>query len=152
MSILFSAITAGAMYWLDANQIGSIFALGIISEFGAGIMPILFFAMLGDAADYSEYKNGRRATGLIFSAGTFAMIFGGGVAAAITLMVLNMYNYDGQILVKTTEMLEGIKLNMSIIPAVFVLFGSVALFFYPLRMKKMKTIELALEERRKQVK
>lgn len=140
------------MYWLDPTQIGGIFALGIISEFGAGIMPILFFAMLGDAADYSEYKNGRRATGLIFSAGTFAMKFGGGVAAAITLMVLNLYNYDGQILVKTAEMLEGIKLNMSMIPAAFVLLGSLVLLFYPLGTKKMKVIEQALQERRKELK
>lgn len=151
-SILFSAITAGAMYWLEPTQIGAIFTLGIISEFGAGIMPILFFAMLGDAADYSEYKNGRRATGLIFSAGTFAMKFGGGVAAAITLLVLNMYNYDGQVLVKTAEMLEGIKLNMSIIPAAFILLGTLILLFYPLGTNKMKTIEQALEERRKELK
>ena len=151
ISIVFSAVTAAAMYWLDANQIGSIFTLGIISEFGAGIMPILFFAMLGDAADYSEYKNGRRATGLIYSAGTFAMKFGGGVAGAITLMVLNFYHYDGKILVKTAEMLEGIKLNMSIIPAVFVLVAIVALFFYPLGTKKMKAIEKELEARRKQL-
>ncbi len=151
ISIVFSAVSAAAMYWLDANEIGSIFTLGIISEFGAGIMPILFFAMLGDAADYSEYKNGRRATGLIFSAGTFAMKFGSGVAGAITLMVLNIYHYNGQILEKTAEMLEGIKLNMSIIPAIFVLFALIALFFYPLGTKKMKAIETELETRRKQV-
>lgn len=150
ISILFSAITAGAMYWLDSNQVGMMFFLGISSEFGAGLMPVLFFAMLGDAADYSEYKNGRRATGLIFSAGTFAMKFGGGVAGAITLMVLNIYNYDGKALVKTTEMLEGIKLNMSIVPAVFVLIGVVALWFYPLTSKKMIEIEEGLTAMRKE--
>ena len=148
ISILFSAITAAAMYWLEPNQVSSIFTLGIISEFGAGLMPILFFAMLGDAADYSEYKNGRRATGLIFSAGTFSMKFGGGVAGAITLGVLNFYNYDGKALIKTPEMLEGIKLNMSIIPAVFVLMGVVALLIYPLTSKKMKEIETELEAKR----
>jgi len=79
--------------------------------------------MLGDAADYSEYKNGRRATGLIFSAGTFAMKFGSGVAGAITLAVLNVYNYNGQTTVKTAEMFEGIKLNMSVVPALFVVYG-----------------------------
>lgn len=146
-SIVFSAIAAGAMYFLDSNQIGSIFTLGLISEFGAGIMPILFFAMLGDAADYSEYKNGRRATGLIFSAGTFAMKFGSGVAGAITLMILNIYNYDGKA-EKTLEMLEGIKLNMSIVPALFVLLGVVALIMYPLTEKKMEVIEAKLKERR----
>jgi GPH family glycoside/pentoside/hexuronide:cation symporter len=147
-SIVFSAITAGAMYWLEATQVGSIFILGILSEFGAGLMPVLFFAMLGDAADYSEYKNGRRATGLVFSAGTFAMKFGGGMAGFITLMILNFYNYDGEAAVKTPEMLEGIKLNMSIVPAVFVLVGIPALWYYPLNSKRMKAIEVALEERR----
>ncbi len=149
-SILFSAVFAGAMYWLNPNDIGSIFTLGIISEFGAGLMPILFFAMLGDSADYSELKNGRRATGLIFSAGTFAMKFGSGMAGAITLAVLNLYNYDGQALVKTPEMLEGIKLNMSIVPAVFVLVGVVALLLYPLTPKKMKEVEEKLLIQRKE--
>ena len=136
------------MYWLEANQVGSIFTLGILSEFGAGLMPVLFFAMLGDAADYSEYRNGRRATGLVFSAGTFAMKFGGGMAGFITLMILNYFNYDGEAAVKTPEMLEGIKLNMSIVPALFVLVGVIALWFYPLTSKKMKEIEATLEERR----
>lgn len=148
ISILFSAVTAFAMYWLGPNEIGAIFTLGILSEFGAGLMPILFFAMLGDAADYSEYKNGRRATGLIFSAGTFAMKFGGGVAGAITLAILNLYSYNGKALVKTAEMLEGIKLNMSIVPALFVLIGVVALLLYPLTPNKMKEIELELQKKR----
>lgn len=152
VALLFSAVTAAAMYWLDPTQIGSIFTLGIISEFGAGLTPILFFAMLGDTADYSEYKNGRRATGLIFSAGTFAMKFGSGMAGAITLAVLNLYDYDGQAVHKSAEMLEGIKLNMSIIPAVFVLVGIVALFFYPLTTSKMKEIGAALEVQRKAIK
>ncbi len=148
ISILFSALFAALMYWLPPNAIGQMFALGLLSEFGAGLMPILFFAMLGDSADYSEYVNGRRATGLVFSAGTFAMKFGSGVAGAITLFILNFFNYDGQATVKTAEMLEGIKLNMSIVPAAFVLLGIVALLFYPLTEKKMKEIEIALNERR----
>jgi hypothetical protein len=39
--------------------------IGIGSEFFAAIMPTLFFSMLGDCADYSEWQNDRRATGLI---------------------------------------------------------------------------------------
>jgi len=148
LSILFSAAAAAALYFLAADQIGSIFTLGLISEFGAGIMPVLFFAMLGDAADYSEYKNGRRATGLIFSAGTFAMKFGSGVAGAITLMVLNLYQYDGKAIQKSVEMLEGIKLNMSIVPACFVLVAIIALLLYPLSENKIIEIETELKKRR----
>lgn len=148
LSILFSSFATGAIYWLDATQVGSIFFFGIVAEFGAGLMPILFFAMLGDSADYSEYKNGRRATGLIYSAGTFAMKFGGGVAGAITLAVLNMYNYEGNVAVKTVEMLHGIKLNMSLVPALFVLLAVVALLYYPLTTQKMKEVEQELIKKR----
>ncbi|WP_299158748.1 MFS transporter [uncultured Tenacibaculum sp.] len=148
LSILFSSLATGAIYWLEATQVGSIFFFGIVAEFGAGLMPILFFAMLGDSADYSEYKNGRRATGLIYSAGTFAMKFGGGVAGAITLAVLNMYNYEGNVAVKTVEMLHGIKLNMSLVPALFVLLAVVALLYYPLTTQKMKEVEQELIKKR----
>lgn len=148
LSILFSSLATGAIYWLEATQVGSIFFFGIVAEFGAGLMPILFFAMLGDSADYSEYKNGRRATGLIYSAGTFAMKFGGGVAGAITLAVLNMYNYEGNIAVKTVGMLHGIKLNMSLVPALFVLLAVVALLYYPLTTQKMKEVEQELIKKR----
>jgi len=148
LCILTSAAFAAAMYWLQPHEVGKMFTFGLLSEFGAGIMPVLFFAMLGDAADYSEYENGRRATALVFSAGTFAMKFGSGVAGAITLAILNFYNYDGQAAIKTPEMLEGIRLNMSIIPAVFVLIGIIALLFYPLNKTKMDTIQMELERRR----
>jgi len=148
ISIVFSAIATFSMYWLESNQVGAIFTLGILAEFGTGLMPVLFFAMLGDAADYSEYKNGRRATGLIFSAGTFAMKFGGGVAGALTLAILNYYNYDGKAIVKTTEMLHGIKLNISIVPSLFILLGVIALLMYPLSTNKMEKIEKELEQRR----
>ena len=148
ISILTSSLFAALMYWLPNDAVGMIFSLGILSEFGAGLMPILFFAMLGDSADYSEHKNGRRATGLIFSAGTFAMKFGAGVAGAITLMILNWYNYDGLASVKTAEMLQGIRMNMSLVPAAFVLLGLVAFFFYPLTEAKMKDIQLSLENKR----
>ena len=58
-------------------------------------MPTLYFTMLGDSADYSEWKNGRRATGLIYSAGTFVQKTGGGFAGALVLVVLAGYGYNG---------------------------------------------------------
>lgn len=148
ISILTSAAAAAAMYFLEASDITSIFTLGMLSEFGAGLMPVLFFAMLGDAADDTELRTGTRPTGMIFSAGTFAMKFGSGAAGAITLFVLGIYNYNGDLAVKTTQMLEGIKLNMSIVPAIFVLTGVVLLIIYPLGTKKMNEVENQLNEKR----
>src|ERR1035437_3482682 len=55
--MIFSAITNGLLYFAGSQDITTIFVLGALSEFGAGIMPVLFFTMLGDSADYSEWKN-----------------------------------------------------------------------------------------------
>lgn len=146
--ILFSGLTNGLIYFCSPTGITAIFTLGILSEFGAGIMPVLFFAMLGDSADYSEWKHNRRATGLFYSAGTFAMKFGGGVAGAIIGFVLGAYHYEGMVASTVPGAIPGIKLLMSWIPGIFSLTGALALLFYSLNKKKMDQIEADLKSRK----
>jgi len=111
-------------------------------------MPVLFFSMLGDAADYSEYKNHRRATGLIYSAGTFINKTGGGFAGALVLIVLAGFGYNSADEQTIAGSLEGIKLLMSFIPAGFALLGMAVLTIYPLDAKRMQVIETELQRRR----
>jgi glycoside/pentoside/hexuronide:cation symporter, GPH family len=146
--MIFSGLTNGFIYFFDPSGIAGIFTFGILSEFGAGIMPVLFFAMLGDSADYSEWKNSRRATGLVYSAGTFAMKFGGGVAGAIIGLVLTSYGYDGMNANTVPGAIPGIKLLMSWVPGIFATLGALVLIFYPLTKKKMDEIEIELKARR----
>ena len=146
--IIFSGLANGLIYFFGPSDITAIFILGILSEFGAGIMPVLFFAMLGDSADYSEWKNNRRATGLFYSAGTFAMKFGGGVAGAVIGFVLSAYHYNGMEISTIHGAIPGIKLLMSWVPVIFALTGAVALLFYPLNRKKMDQIEVDLNARK----
>lgn len=147
-AIAFSAVMNGMLYFLGPKSIPAIFVFGILSEFGAGIMPVLFFAMLGDSADYSEWKHNRRATGLFYSAGTFAMKFGGGVAGAIIGFVLAAYKYDGMNAASIPGAIPGIKLLMSWIPGIFAAVGVITLFFYPLTKTKMDRIEADLKVRK----
>jgi glycoside/pentoside/hexuronide:cation symporter, GPH family len=88
--------------------------------------------MLGDSADYSEWRNGRRATGLIFSAGTFVQKTGSGFAGALMLVVLASYGYDGMDATTVANALPAMKQLMSFIPAVFGLAGAILMMFYPL--------------------
>ncbi len=104
--------------------------------------------MLGDAADYSEWKNQRRATGLVYSAGSFATKFGGGIAGAIIGFVLGAYNYDGQDAVAIQGAIPGIKMLMSWIPAIVALGGAGLMMFYPLSKNKMNEITETLAQRR----
>ena len=147
-ALLFSGIVNSLLMFCDASDVGGIFAIGIISEFGAAIFPTLFFVMLGDAADYSEYKNKRRATGLIYSAGSFATKFGGGLAGAIIGLVLGMYHYNGQDAVSIKGAIPGIVMLMSWIPAVITVVAAAFMCFYPLTKEKTSSITRELNFRR----
>ncbi|MCU4175195.1 MFS transporter [Carboxylicivirga sp. N1Y90] len=147
-ALLFSGGVNALFLFCGPQDIGAIFTIGIISEFGAAIFPTLFFAMLGDAADYSEYKNGRRATGLIYSAGSFVTKFGGGLAAAIIGAVMAAYHYDGMDSSTIQGAIPAIKMLMSWIPALVALLAAILMTIYPLTQSKLDDITKTLLERR----
>jgi len=147
--MIISGIFTSAIYFVPQENVTAMFVLGFLAELFAGIMPILFFAMLGDAADYSEYKNNRRATGLTFSAGTFAMKFGGAMAGVAMMFILKQSGYIGQdVMMQTPEALQGIKLINSLIPVIFIILAILVVLLYPLTKEKMDDIETELNKRR----
>jgi GPH family glycoside/pentoside/hexuronide:cation symporter len=147
-ALLFSGAVNSLLVFCGPGNIVAIFTIGIISECAAAVFPTLFFAMLGDAADYSEFKNGRRATGLIYSAGSFSTKFGGGVAGAIIGFVLAAFHYNGQDQVSIQGAVPGIIMLMSWIPAIVALIAAGFMTLYPLTQKKMDTITTELNSRR----
>jgi len=147
-ALLFSGAVNATLVFCGPGNITAIFVIGIISEFAAAIFPTLFFAMLGDAADYSEFKNGRRATGLVYSAGSFATKFGGGIAGAIIGFVLAAFHYNGQDEVSIQGAIPGIIMLMSWIPTIITLIAAGIMTLYPLNQKKMNEITLELNNRR----
>ena len=142
------AVFNGLIFFVEPGQVTLLFGLAIIGEFFAGMMPVLFFSMLGDTADYSEWKNNRRATGLVFSAGTFINKTGHGFAGATVLLVLAFLGYDAANPETIANSIIGMKLLMSLIPAAFAVVAIVFVFRYPLDDSKMAEIEAELVKRR----
>lgn len=147
-ALIFSGIVNALLYFCGRENIAAIFTIGIISEAASAIFPTLFFAMLGDAADYSEFKNGRRATGLVYSAGSFATKFGGGIAGAIIGMVLSVFHYNGQNEVSIQGAVPGIIMLMSWIPSIIAFIAALFMTLYPLNQDKMDEITIELTSRR----
>ena len=148
VALMLSGLLTAAFYWVPQGNITAIFILGCSAEFFAAMMPTLFFTMLGDSADFSEWKNGRRATGLIYSAGTFVQKTGGGFAGALVLVVLASYGYDGMDKATIEASLPGMQLLMSWIPAAFAFAGAALMMFYPLSCKQNQQIGNELIQRR----
>ncbi|WP_281613775.1 MFS transporter [Flammeovirga sp. SubArs3] len=151
-ALVFSGVINALIVLCNKSDITGIFVLGMLSEFAAAIFPTLFFAMLGDAADYSEYKNGRRATGLVYSAGSFATKFGGGIAASIIGFVLSMYNYDGLDSSSIQGAIPGIIMLMSWVPSLIAVLAAALMMLYPLDDDKLSEITTELSNRRIQEK
>ena len=140
-------ITSLLLFFVSPTSILLIFILSTITEFTTGPIITLFFAMLADAADYSEWKTNRRSTGLFFSAGSVATKFGSGIAGALTGWVLAFSGYlPGGI--QPASAILGIKLLISIVPAVAAFAGIIAVLFYKLNEKQLTVIEKELNERR----
>ncbi|NQY34993.1 MAG: MFS transporter [Alteromonadaceae bacterium] len=147
LSLVISGLFTIAFYWVPKGNITAIFTLGCAAEFFAAMMPTLFFTMLGDSADYSEWKNGRRATGLIYSAGTFVQKTGGGFAGALVLVVLGSYGYNGMDPSTVEASLPGMQILMSWIPAAFAFAGAALMMFYPLTSEQNRQISDELIQR-----
>jgi GPH family glycoside/pentoside/hexuronide:cation symporter len=134
-------------YFIPSEQIVMIFVLHILISLVMAPQAPLLWSMYADTADYSEWKNGRRATGLVFSAATFAQKFGIAIGGGMAGWLLAFFGFVANTQ-QTPDTLNGIRLMMSFIPAIGSLIAAIAAFFYELDDETMKNIETDLQARK----
>ena len=146
------AILIAGFYLLERDQVELMYLLNTTAAFVSGPVPVLLWAMYADAADYSEWKTGRRATGLVFSAATFAQKLGGALGAAVPGWTLAAYQFrppvGGVRQEQSAETIQGIIAMMSFVPALFLLGAIVALCFYNVTSAVIRQIEADLAARK----
>jgi GPH family glycoside/pentoside/hexuronide:cation symporter len=148
-ALLTSAVFCGLYYFLQPQDVVLIFALNIIISFAFGPVSVLQWAMYTDTADYSEWKNNRRATGLVMAASLFALKMGLTLGGAIVAWMLGYYGFVAN-QIQSAEAIDGIIKLMSIYPAIAgIIGGLIVVFFYPLDNKMMIKIEEDLTARRR---
>ena len=133
---------------LPPSAVTLMFAAEILRQFVYGFTIPLLWAMMADVADYSEWKNRRRATGIVFSAIVFALKAGLGFGGAITAYVLAHYGYLPNV-DQTAGALAGIRYTMSIFPAITFAICAACLFFYSIDKEAEIRIADELAERRR---
>lgn len=137
-----------ALFWVvPPNDVTLVFALNIATGVVMGPQAPLVWAMYADTADYSEWRTGRRATGLIFAAATFSLKLGSAFAGWTTGQLLDRFGYTANQM-QTTESLRGIVFLMSVVPGALGLLAAATATFYPLGDERMRGIETDLEARR----
>jgi Na+/melibiose symporter-like transporter len=137
-------------YFYAPQSVGLMFASQILHGFFYGITIPLLWAMIADVADYSEWKNNRRATAIIFSAMMVGLKAGLSVGTSLLTWILGQYDYVANSdAAQTPQAINGTKMLVSIFPAIPFLIGAGLLFFYEINKQKEVQIEADLMERRK---
>jgi GPH family glycoside/pentoside/hexuronide:cation symporter len=149
--LFLTAVFACVYVFLPPDAIFLIFVFNALLSFAyAPTIPMLW-AMMADVADYGEWKTGRRATGMTFSATTFGLKMGLSLGGALSGWLLSYYGYIAN-QEQTEFALKGIRWMMSIIPAVPFFIGVAILFLYKIDKHTELQMTQELIERRKQYK
>ena len=147
--LFLSALSLVMFNFYAPDAIGAVFVTQIFHGFLYGVTIPLLWAMIADVADYSEWKNNRRATAIIFSAMIFGLKIGLSVGGAIGAGLLAKYGYVAEVPDQTAATVSGIKMSVSIYPGLIFILGAGMLFWYEISKKMELTIENELEQRRK---
>lgn len=147
LAMLSAAFLSIGFYYLDKSSIAFVFTLQALISFCAGIIFPLLWSMYADATDYSEWKTGRRATGLVFSASSMSQKLGWTLGGSVTLWLLAYYGFQANV-EQSPDTIRGIKYMMSYVPAIGALLSGLIMFLYKLDEKTMEKVMTDLQERR----
>lgn len=140
----------GATVTIDSGELPIelliMFALSVMISLALGPKSPLTWSMYADAADYTEWKTGRRATAMTFSAATFAQKLGGALGSAGILWVLAAFGYAAKE-AQTGASQFGIVLLQTAGPGVFAIMAVIAVRYYTLTGEQLEKIQADLIER-----
>ena len=150
--ILFVAaiICTGSFIFFKPENIFLILFFQAIGSITGGPISALLWVMYADTADYSEWKTGRRATGLVFSASIMSNKLGWAFGSMIAAFILASTGFVANV-AQNIGTLNGLKAMMSVIPIIpGVIALTILILFYKLDEPIMKKVKEDLEKRREE--
>ena len=148
IALVLSTLCLIAFYFYPHDAIGLIFISQVLHGFFYGITIPLLWAMIADVADYSEWRNNRRATAIVFSAMIFGLKAGLAIGGALVAGILALYDYDASLAQQAPGTINGIKVAMSIYASLPFLIAAASLFGYEINKPMELRIEQDLTQRR----
>jgi len=150
-SMILTGIFSAALYVISPQATYLIIGAEVLRQFSYGLSGPILWAMMGDVADYGEWKTGRRATGTVTGGIVFALWAGLALGGAVAGWLLSAYGLVSEGATQATRTQTGILLTASVYAGLFFFAAATCLFFYPLTREKNQSIANELAERRKKV-
>jgi glycoside/pentoside/hexuronide:cation symporter, GPH family len=148
-SMLLAGVFTAALFVIPPHNTYVIIGTEVLRQFSFGLSGPILWAMMGDVADYGEWKTGRRASGTVTAAVVFALWAGIALGGAIAGWLFSFYGFVSDAVVQTPEAQSGILLTGSLYAGLAFFAAAALLFLYPLTSEKTKSIANELTDRRK---
>ncbi len=130
------------------RSVGAVIVAYMLHGFFYGITTPILWSMVADVADFSEWKNNRRATAIVFSAILCGLKIGLAVGGALVAAILGHNGYDPDLAVQSPGAVHGIKLAVSVYSSIPFMLSCGLLFFYKINKAAEVQIEQDLTARR----
>jgi Na+/melibiose symporter-like transporter len=143
-----AGIVALLFAFLPPEAVTLAFLLSVLFNFSWGVTMPLPWAMMADVADYSEWKNNRRATGIVFAGIVVGLKVGMAIGGALAGYLLSHSGYVPNS-AQSADAIRGIRLTVSVYPAIAIILCVALLFIYGINKKVEDKMQDELAERRK---
>lgn len=121
-SLFISTLFVLCFILFPPKAVGLMFGSQILHGFFYGISTPLLWAMIADVADYSEWKNNRRATAIIFSAMMVGLKVGLSIGSSLVSSIIGHYGYisseGAHNVIQPETVAAGARMLVSIFPAI----------------------------------
>ena len=148
-SMPLAGLFSAALLIIPPHATVTIIAFEVLRQFSFGLSGPLIWSMMGDVADYGEWKTGRRASGTVTAAVVFALWAGLALGGAVAGWILDLYGFVSKADVQSAHAQSGILLTASIYAGLAFVAAAVCMFFYPISRELNQKIADELTERRK---
>jgi Na+/melibiose symporter-like transporter len=136
-------------YLLGPSNVAGMVALTVIGAACYAPTIPLIWAIYADVADFSEWKTGRRFTGIVFATIGFALKSGLALGSSSFLWIMaGIYGYNPKE-TPSARVLEGFRSCSGIAVAIFFLVCTLLLVVYPITKRMTHEIADELSERRR---
>lgn len=135
-----------AFIWVVAENPMAYIGLNAIATFGTGFANAVMYAVYADISEYSEWKTGKNAKGLIMALSALPIKIGVALSGAIIGFSLAAIGYVAGA-APTPELTRSIILIASVIPGTIAALALIGIFFYRLDETRVMEIRKDIKKR-----
>ncbi len=147
-SMMLTGIFNMLLFVIPPNATFIIIGTEVLRQFSYGLSGPMIWAMMGDVADYGEWKTGRRASGTVTAAVVFALWAGLALGGAIAGWLFAFYGFVSGSDVQTAQAQSGILLTASVYAGLAFFAAAAGMVFYPISREMNRQIADELIARR----